>query len=143
MSTEREFAECPECHSENVQMLGADSCFCLDCAWDDISAVTKENDPLTSALQHWDAKARREAAQTLINIGDAERHLATADDFEPLLEALGDPDDDVRYFATVALGKLGDTRALEALQQVTRSDSSELVRQGAMTAIEQLETCWQ
>ena len=119
-------------------MLGVDSWFCLDCDWDDISAVTKENDPLISALRHGDANARRQAAQALINIGDAERHLATVDDFGPLLEALDDPDDDVRYFATVALGKLEDTRALETLQQVRRNDSSELVRQGAMTAIQQL-----
>ena len=137
MKTARESPECPQCHSKNVQMLGADSWFCLDCDWDDLSAVTKENDPLISALRHGDANARREAAQALINMGDAERHLATDDDFEPLLEALDDPDDDVRYFATMALGKLGDVRALGTLQQVTRSDSSELVRQGAMTAIEQ------
>ena len=103
-----------------------------------MTAIPTTQIRLISALRNGDANARREAAQALINLGDADRHLATTDDFEPLLEALGDPDDDVRYFATIALGKLGDTRALESLQQVTQRDSSELVRQGAMTAIQQL-----
>ncbi|MBI1922818.1 HEAT repeat domain-containing protein [Candidatus Poribacteria bacterium] len=80
------------------------------------------------------------AAQALINIGDAQRHLATSNDLGPLLESLDDEDDDVRYFATVALGKLGDTRALAKLKRVAQSDSAVLVREGAKTAIERIES---
>ena len=138
MRSKMEFAECPQCGSGKVQLLGSDSWFCLDCDWDEMSIVTTQSDPLNSALRHADADGRREAVQALINIGDTERHLAGADDVEPLLEALEDPDDDVRYFATVALGRLGDVRALRTLKKIRRTDSSELVRQGAITAIEQL-----
>ena len=137
---QHKFTECPDCHSQNIQGFGEDSWFCLDCEWDNLSPVTKETDPLILSLRCGDGQARREAAQALINIGDEGRHLATSDDLEPLLEALDDGDEDVRYFATVALGKLGEASALAKLKRVTQRDSSELVRQGAMTAIEWLES---
>ena len=140
MNSQPTLTECPSCHSKNVQVVGKNGWFCLDCDWDDLPAVTGEMDSLISTLRHGDKEARREAAQALINIGDFERHIATSDDLAPLLEALDDADDDVRYFATVALGQLGDRRALPKLQQVAQEDSATLARAGAKTAIERLET---
>lgn len=139
MNSKSKLTECPSCHSQNVQVVGKNGWFCLDCDWDDLPAVTGEMDALISTLRHGDKEARREAAQALINIGDFERHLATNDDLNPLLEALDDADDDVRYFATVALGQLGDRRALPKLKQVAQEDAATLAREGAKTAIERLE----
>jgi HEAT repeat protein len=139
MNSQPKPTECPSCHSKNVQAVGKDGWFCLDCDWNNLPAVTGEMDALISTLRHGDTEARREAAQALINMGDFERHLATSDDLTPLLEALDDADDDVRYFATVALGKLGDTRALAKLKHIVHNDSSRLVREGAKTAIEWIE----
>ena len=140
MSNRHSLTTCPDCSSANVQRIGEDGYFCLDCEWDNLSFVTGDNDSLISALRHGDINARREAAQALINIGDTDRDLATSEDLAPLLEALDDSEDDVRYFTTVALGKLGDTAALPKLEEVGRHDSSELVRQGAKTAIDRLRT---
>ena len=140
MNSQLTLTECPSCHSKNVQVVGKNGWFCLDCDWDDLPAVTGEMDSLISTLRHGDKEARREAAQALINIGDFESHLATSDDLTPLLEALDDADDDVRYFATVALGQLRDRRALPKLKQVAQEDSATLAREGAKTAIERLET---
>ena len=139
MNSQPKLAECPDCHSKNVQAVGGDGWFCLDCEWDNLPAVTREMDALISTLRHGALEARREAAQALINIGDFDRHLATPDDLEPLLASLDDEDDDVRYFATIALGKLGDARALPKLKQVAQGDSAVLVREGAKSAIERLE----
>ena len=139
MNSQLVLTECPSCHSKNVQVVGKNGWFCLDCDWDNLSTVTGEMDSLISTLRHGDKDARREAAQALINIGDFERHLATSDDLTPLIEALDDADDDVRYFATVALGQLGDRRALPKLKQVAREDAATLAREGAKTAIERLE----
>ena len=139
MNVQSKITECPSCHSRNVQIVGKDGWFCLDCDWDSLPTVTGEMDALISVLRHGDAAARREAAQALINIGDFDRHLATSDDIAPLLEALDDADDDVRYFATVALGQLGDRRALPKLRQVAQEDAATLAREGAKTAIERLE----
>ena len=140
MSSQTPVTTCPDCHSASVQRIGADGYFCLDCQWDNLSFVTGENDSLLSALRHGDSNARREAVQALINIGDTDRDLATSDDLAPLIEALEDSDDDVRYFSTVALGKLGESAALPKLKEVELHDSSELVKQGAKTAIERLRT---
>lgn len=140
MSFQSRPTECPNCRSENIQAVGRHGWFCLDCDWDNLPAVTGEMDTLISTLRHGDADARREAAQALINIGDFERHLATSDDLTPLLESLNDADDDVRYFATVALGQLGDRRAIPKLRQTAQGDAATLVREGAKTAIERLET---
>ena len=123
-----------------MQTLGADSWFCLDCDWDELSPVAQETDALISALRHGDRAARREAAQVLINVGNTEQDIASSADLVPLLDALNDEDDDVRYFTTVALGKLGESAALARLKQVAQCDASELVRQGAIIAIERLTT---
>lgn len=140
MSNQQPLSACPDCNSAHLQRIGDDGYFCLDCEWDNLSFVTGDNDSLISALRNGDINARREAAQALINIGDTERDLATSEDLAPLLEALDDSEDDVRYFSTVALGKLGDAAALPKLKEVEQHDASELVRQGAKTAIERLHT---
>ena len=79
------------------------------------------------------------AAQALINIGDADRHLASLTDTNALLEALDDEDADVRYFVAVALGKLEASLSLGKLKQLARDDASALVREGAKIAVEQIE----
>ena len=140
MSNQQPLSACPDCNSAHIQRIGDDGYFCLDCEWDNLSFVTGDNDSLISALRHGDINARREAAQALINIGDTDRDLATSEDLAPLLAALDDSEDDVRYFSTVALGKLGDAAALPKLKEVEQRDASELVRQGAKTAIERLRT---
>ena len=73
---------------------------------DNLAIIPKGNDELLTSLRHGDVHSRRIAAQALINIGDADRHLATMMDTNALLEALDDEDADVRYFVAVALGKL-------------------------------------
>ena len=93
-----------------------------------------------TSLRHGDIHSRRIAAQALINIGDADRHLATMIDSNALLEALDDEDADVRYFVAVALGKLEASLSLGKLKQLARDDASALVREGAKSAVEQIES---
>ena len=76
----------------------------------------------------------------MINIGDADRHLATMMDTNALLEALDDEDADVRYFVALALGKLEASLSLGKLKQLAQNDASALVREGAKTAVEQIES---
>lgn len=140
MSQPDAYVACPHCGHANVQQLDEKSWFCLDCDWDNLSAINNGNDELLSSLKHGDIHTRRIAAQSLINIGDIERHIATQSDTEALLEALDDEDADVRYFIAVALGKLAAEHCLNKLRVLAHNDSSALVRQGAQTAIEQIES---
>ncbi len=135
-----EFENCPNCGNANIQKLEGNSWFCLDCDWDNLSTITNGNDELLTSLLHGDIHARRIAAQSLINIGDVDRHLATPSDTEALLSALDDEDADVRYFVAVALGKLESKLCLNKLKQIAQNDTSALVRQGAQSAIEQIES---
>ena len=112
----------------------------MDCDWDNLTIIPKGNDELLTSLRHGDVHSRRIAAQALINIGDADRHLATMMDTNTLLEALDDEDADVRYFVAVALGKLEAGLSLGKLKQLARDDASALVREGAKTAVEQIES---
>ncbi|RKU32069.1 hypothetical protein C6497_00075 [Candidatus Poribacteria bacterium] len=134
------YNECPQCGKENIQKLDENSWFCLDCDWDNLSAISNDNDELISSLLHGDIHSRRIAAQSLINIGDADRHIATQADTDILINALDDEDSDVRYFVAVALGKLEATLSLPKLKELAENDTSALVRQGAITAIEQIES---
>lgn len=134
------FEECPACGNMNVQQLDANSWFCLDCDWDNLTAIAAGNDELLASLRYGDIHSRRIAAQALINIGDTERHLATITDTEVLLEALDDEDADVRYFVAVALGKLEASPGLNKLRHLAQNDTSALVREGAQTAVEQIES---
>lgn len=56
-----------------------------------------------------DYDVREDAADALGEIGDARA-------VEPLIAALGDPDDDVREAAAEALGNIGDPRAADPLR---------------------------
>ena len=134
------FEECPACRNVNLRQLDGNSWFCLDCDWDNLAVIPKDNDELIVSLRHGDLHSRRIAAQALINIGDADRHLATMMDTNALLEALDDEDADVRYFVAVALGKLDASLSLGKLKQLARNDASALVREGAKTAVEQIES---
>ena len=136
---QQEFEECPKCGNVNVQQLDGNSWFCLDCDWDNLSAIKKGNDELLTSLLHGDIHSRRIAAQSLINIGDVDRHLASPTDIEALIKALDDEDSDVRYFVAVALGKLNARYCLKRLKQIAQDDVSALVREGAQTAIQQIE----
>ena len=140
MSQQQEFGACPSCGNANLRRLDGNSWFCLDCDWDNLSVISKGNDELLSSLLHGDIHSRRIAAQALINIGDADRHLASLTDTNALLEALDDEDDDVRYFVAVALGKLEVSLSLGKLKQLARDDASALVREGAKIAVEQIES---
>ncbi|MDE0553967.1 MAG: HEAT repeat domain-containing protein [Candidatus Poribacteria bacterium] len=136
----QEFGECPSCGNPNLRRLDGNSWFCLDCDWDNLPVIPNGNhDDILASLRHGDLHSRRIAAQALINIGDTDRHLATATDTKVLLEALDDEDADVRYFVAVALGKLEANRSLGKLKQLARDDTSPLVREGAQTAVEQIE----
>ena len=119
--------------------MDSQSWFCLDCDWDNLAVIPQGNDELLTSLLHGDIHSRRLAAQALINIGDTDRHLATLTDTNALLEALDDEDADVRYFVAVALGKLEASLSLGKLKQLARDDASALVREGAKSAVEQIE----
>ncbi len=141
MSQQQEFGECPFCGNANLRRLDGNSWFCLDCDWDNLPVIPNGNhDELLTSLRHGDLHSRRIAAQALINIGDADRHLAAVTDANILLEALDDEDADVRYFVAVALGKLEASLCLGKLKQLAQNDASALVREGAKTAVEQIES---
>ena len=140
MTQQQEFEGCPSCGNANLRRLDGNSWFCLDCDWDNLSVIPKGNDELLASLRHGDVHSRRIAAQALINIGDADRHLASIMDSNALLKALDDEDADVRYFVAVALGKLEASLSLGKLKQLARDDASALVREGAKTAVEQIES---
>ncbi len=141
ISQQQELEKCPSCGDTNLRRLEGNSWFCLDCDWDNLTVIPTGNDELLSSLLHGDIHSRRLAAQALINIGDADRHLATLTDTSSLLKALDDEDADVRYFVAVALGKLEASLSLEKLKQLAQDDASALVREGAKTAVEQIESC--
>ena len=140
VNQQQEFEACPACENANLRRLDGNSWFCLDCDWDNLTIIPKGNDELLTSLRHGDVHSRRIAAQALINIGDADRHLATMMDTNALLEALDDEDADVRYFIAVALGKLEASLGLGKLKQLAQADASALVREGAKTAVEQIES---
>ena len=140
LMNQQEYGECPKCGNLNIQQLDINSWFCLDCDWDTLKTIPAGNDELLASLRHGDIHSRRIAAQSLINIGDVERHLATPSDTEALLAALDDEDADVRYFVAVALGKLESIHCLNKLKQLAQNDASALVREGAQTAVEQIES---
>ena len=139
MNQQQEFGVCPSCGNANLRKMDSQSWFCLDCDWDNLAVIPQGNDELLTSLLHGDIHSRRLAAQALINIGDTDRHLATLTDTNALLEALDDEDADVRYFVAVALGKLEASLSLGKLKQLARDDASALVREGAKSAVEQIE----
>ena len=57
---------------------------------------------------------------------------------EPLIRALSDPDEDVRWQAAWALGVIGEARALPELERVAQEDRSENVAEAARRAAERI-----
>ena len=88
--------------------------------------------PLFEALHDESPRVRAEAAGALSSFAGHPNVL------EALLDALNDQDEQVRVSVVSALGDLGDTRALSALQTVLQ-DSSERVWCMATDAIKQLK----
>jgi len=85
-----------------------------------------------------DARVRGLAAEALASVAhkDEDDHA-----FHALLEALGEPAPEVRFWAAFALGAVGDARALPALERVAMRDRSTVfghrsVGQEAAEAIE-------
>jgi HEAT repeat protein len=93
-------------------------------------AADPDTDPsalLCERLASEDAGERNAAIKVLIKRG--------ADSIPALLEALRSPDPDVRNFACVALGKVGDSAATEPLLALVADDSDANVRYMAIEAV--------
>lgn len=126
-------------------------------------------DRLVEALKDDDAFVRESAANALAEIGaptSVDALIASLSDpretpavrgevakalgfthspeaFEPLVQALGDEDAEVRFFAAVGLGELGDPRAIDALKSLAAQDRAEVsifgtVAEAATGALEAL-----
>lgn len=87
---------------------------------------------ITSLAQDPDADVRYRAAYGL----GLQRHPHT---LRPLVKALGDHKWHVRHSAALALGKLGDPAALDALRHCQQTDHNRRVRRSAAQAIKQLQ----
>ncbi len=85
------------------------------------------------ALEDLDPMVRTEAATAIGTI-------PLKVEVEKLLVTLADPVEDVRRAAAIALGRLGDRRAIEFLERAAASDSSNSVRILAALAIGQIGT---
>ena len=66
-------------------------------------------------------------------------HMGSADAMPLLVDALGDPDPDVRYTAAVALGQIESSDAIPALAAALASDSDEAVRRAVTWALGRIE----
>jgi bilin biosynthesis protein len=87
---------------------------------------------IVKALTDVDPMVRTEAATAIGNI-------SLSVELEKLLATLADPVEDVRRAGAIALGKLGDKRAIELLKRTAEGDESNSVRTLAALAIGQLE----
>jgi HEAT repeat protein len=91
--------------------------------------------PLSRALRDDDAIVRREAAYHLCMFGKSSQKVAVA----PLIEALDDPEPDVRSCAALALGTSEDPRVLEPLvQRLLQPNELPIVRRFAAEGLDQL-----
>jgi len=64
--------------------------------------------------------------------------LESKGDVQGLIEALDHWDSNVRFYAAVALGEIGDTRVVEPLIQALKDDN-EYVRNAAKEALKKIE----
>jgi HEAT repeat protein len=93
-------------------------------------------EPLSRALRDEEATIRREVALQLCMFGKSSQKAAVA----PLIEALHDPDLDVRSSAALALGASEDPRALEPLvQRLLNRDELPIVRRSAAEGLDYLK----
>jgi len=90
-------------------------------------------DLLFKAVEDLDPMVRTEAATAIGRI-----QLKAG--LDPLLRLLADPMEMVRRAGAIALGKLGDPRAIGILEQVAQTDSSNAVRILSSLAIAQIES---
>ncbi len=128
----------------------------------DIQAMKERSDlrGLINALSHEDLQVQTDAAQALGELGNSDltqlvhafrqrnKHvrlgiievfaeLKDPGTFELLISALGDPDNEVRWEAALALGEFGNPDAYEPLKKALR-DPDKYVRYGAALALEKL-----
>jgi HEAT repeat protein len=89
---------------------------------------TASTEQLTRQLIHWEPAMRKQAAEELALRSDTEA-------VPPLVEALSDPDDFVRRDVVIALGHLGDVRAVEPLIDRLHTDTDPIVRRRAAIAL--------
>lgn len=91
--------------------------------------------PLSQALRDSEALIRREVAYQLCSFGRSLQQEAVP----RLIQALNDPDRDVRSSAALSLGMSGDARALEPLlHQLTKQDELPIVRRTAVEGLDLL-----
>lgn len=93
--------------------------------------LTLEKPPISwliDELKDKDWHMRSSAAFLLANIGNAQSVI-------PLISALDDENDEVRWDSTNALGRLKDKRAAPKLIEVLRNDKVDNVRWSAATAL--------
>jgi HEAT repeat protein len=93
-------------------------------------------EPLSRALRDEEATMRREVAYQLCHFRKSSHKAAVA----PLIEALDDPEPDVRSSAALALGASEDPRALEPLvQRLLQRTELPIVRRCAVEGLDQLQ----
>jgi HEAT repeat protein len=98
--------------------------------------ATQVLEPLCRTLRDEDATVRREMAYQLCMFGKSSQKAAVA----PLIEALHDPDPDVRSSAALALGASEDPRALEPLvQRLLQRDELPIARRCAAEGLAYLQ----
>jgi len=134
-----------------VRAAAADALGCLH--------APQATEPLLASLKDKDAAVRAAAAQSLgyLNATKALKslHLLLTDDdgsvrfsaahalgkikdprsVEPLIKAIKDTDEAVVISATYALGNIGDMRAVPAIEELSRTTSSDDVRQAAKDSL--------
>jgi HEAT repeat protein len=79
-------------------------------------------------LRHKDATVRREAARAL---GELRSYPALS----PLMDAVHDPEREVRIAAARALAEIGDWRAKASLSWIAANDHDMAVREAATAAL--------
>jgi HEAT repeat protein len=87
---------------------------------------------LLHLLKHRDINTRWMAARNLVDLGD--------EAVEPLLKRMYDNDESVRMLAIWALGRIGNTKAIGALQRASYDDSEtvQIASRGAIDRIQRL-----
>jgi HEAT repeat protein len=83
-------------------------------------------------IQNDNRLLRADAAKALGEIGDPKA-------VDPLIDALGDKDSNVRYAAAMALGKINDEGAVEELTRVAQNGKNPNVQEAAAKALGKIQ----